>query len=60
MIAAGERFKFKDIGGPTSSGLEIDHIDDAKRRHLAIHQRTYALAVLRRYGMSIATVVLHL
>lgn len=47
MKAAGGKFKFKDLGRPKMLlGLEIDYGDS-----LRLHQRTYTMAVLRRYGM---------
>lgn len=46
--AVSDRFKFKDLGRPKLLlGLELDYHD----RQIRLHQRTYASAILRRYGM---------
>ena len=50
MTAAGDRFKFKDLGRPRLLlGLEFDYGDDGS---VHLHQRTFAISVLRRYGMA--------
>ena len=50
IVAAGDRFKLKDLGTPKIIlGLEIDHIKE--NRQVLLHQQTYVMALLQRYGM---------
>ena len=48
LTATGSKFNFKDMGRPRMLlGLEIEHLG----HHVELHQYTYAMMVLRRFGM---------